>query len=246
MFAGNLLNWPSGRTRAEISAANVSAQVFAVKPCRQSKLDCPPKAQLLSILLEFGAKKLNKWQRRAPPPGTLGRKQRGRENMQRPIDNCYWVVPGRFLAGEYPASILQDGDPWEKASALAAAGVSVFVDLTEVGELRPYAHKIGAAKHLRFPIRDHSVPKSDQRIRDALDAIDNHLDGSDIVYVHCWGGIGRTGLIVGCWLARHGLAGDQALTRLDELWQSCPKSRYMESPETHAQKAAVRNWRSGM
>ncbi len=166
--------------------------------------------------------------------------------MQRPIDNCYWVVPGRFLAGEYPASILQDGDPWEKASALAAAGVSVFVDLTEVGELRPYAHKIGAAKHLRFPIRDHSVPKSDQRIRDALDAIDNHLDGSDIVYVHCWGGIGRTGLIVGCWLARHGLAGDQALTRLDELWQSCPKSRYMESPETHAQKAAVRNWRSGM
>lgn len=166
--------------------------------------------------------------------------------MQRPIDNCYWVVPDRFLAGEYPATILHDGDPWEKATALAAAGVSVFVDLTEVGELQPYAHKIGAAKHLRFPIRDHSVPKSDQQIRNALDAIDNHLDRSEIVYVHCWGGIGRTGLIVGCWLARHGFAGDQALTRLDELWQSCPKSRYMESPETNAQKAAVRNWRIGM
>lgn len=166
--------------------------------------------------------------------------------MQRPIDNCYWVVPDRFLAGEYPATILHDGDPWEKATALAAAGVSVFVDLTEVGELQAYAHKIGAAKHLRFPIRDHSVPKSDQQIRNALDAIDNHLDRSEIVYVHCWGGIGRTGLIVGCWLARHGLAGDQALTRLDELWQSCPKSRYMESPETNAQKAAVRNWRIGM
>ena len=73
--------------------------------------------------------------------------------MQRPISNCYWVVPDRFLAGEYPASIPQDGDPWEKASALAKAGVSVFVDLTEAGELRPYAHKIGDAKHLRFPIR---------------------------------------------------------------------------------------------
>ena len=127
--------------------------------------------------------------------------------MQRPIGNCYWVVPDRFLAGEYPATVLQDGNPWEKASALVKAGVSVFVDLTEVGELRPYVHKIGAAKHLRFPIRDHSVPKSDQQIRDALDVIDNHLDKGNIVYVHCWGGIGRTGLIVGCWLARHGLAG---------------------------------------
>lgn len=166
--------------------------------------------------------------------------------MQRPIENCYWVVPDRFLAGEYPATILRDGDPWEKAAALTTEGVSVFVDLTEAGELRPYSHKIGDAKHLRFPIRDHSVPKSDQQIRDTLDAIDNHLARSDIVYVHCWGGVGRTGLVVGCWLARHGLAGDQALNRLDELWQSCPKSRYMESPETNAQKATVRNWRIGM
>ena len=129
---------------------------------------------------------------------------------------------------------------------LVNAGVSVFVDLTEPRELHPYAHKIGAAKHLRFPIRDHSVPKSDQLIQDTLDAVDDHLNCGDMVYVHCWGGIGRTGLIVGCWLARHGLAGEKALTRLDKLWQSCPKSRYRESPETQAQKAVVRNWKKGM
>lgn len=169
-----------------------------------------------------------------------------RDILQRPIDNCYWVIPGRFLAGEYPVSIMPGRAAWRKSNDLAKAGVSVFVDLTEPGELNPYAHKIGAAKHLRFPIRDHSVPKSNQQIQDTLDAIDNHLNRGDMVYVHCWGGVGRTGLIVGCWLARHGLAGDQALTRLDKLWQSCPKSRYMESPETQAQKDAVRNWRKGM
>lgn len=166
--------------------------------------------------------------------------------MQRPIDNCYWVLPGRFLAGEYPASIMQGSDAWKKSNDLVNAGVSVFVDLTEPGELHPYAHKIGAAKHLRFPIRDHSVPKSDQQIQGTLDAVDDHLNRGDMVYVHCWGGIGRTGLIVGCWLARHGLEGDRALNRLGMLWQSCPKSRYGESPETQAQKAVVRNWKKGM
>ena len=44
-----------------------------------------------------------------------------------------------------------------------------------------------------------------------LDAIDAALDGGKTVYVHCWGGVGRTGTVVGCWLVRHGKTGDEAL-----------------------------------
>lgn len=25
--------------------------------------------------------------------------------MKQPIDNCYWVDPGRLLAGEYPGDV---------------------------------------------------------------------------------------------------------------------------------------------
>ena len=56
---------------------------------------------------------------------------------QRPNRNTYWVVPLKFLAGEYPG----DKDrvkARKKINQFLAAGVRHFVDLTECGELVPY------------------------------------------------------------------------------------------------------------
>lgn len=63
------------------------------------------------------------------------------------------------------------------------------------------------------------------------------------MYIHCWGGVGRTGTMVGCWLARHGFAGDAALAKLDELWGRCPKSRFRKSPETQQQRDYIVAWK---
>ena len=55
----------------------------------------------------------------------------------RPNGNTYWVVPLKFLAGEYPG----DKDPVKtrkKIKQFLAAGIRHFVDLTEFGELVPY------------------------------------------------------------------------------------------------------------
>ena len=71
-----LVNRPS-RCR-NFGAESVDAG-FAVKRFKGSKLDCPPKAQLLSIPLEFESKKLNKWQRRVPLPHGTNRTQAKRE-----------------------------------------------------------------------------------------------------------------------------------------------------------------------
>jgi hypothetical protein len=161
--------------------------------------------------------------------------------MMKPIDNCYWVVPGKLLAGEYPI----DRDPALaelKLKALLAAGVSAFIDLTGAGELKPYAGMIGAAVHQRFPIRDGEIPRSPAETAAALDAIDRHLDAGRLVYVYCLGGIGRTGVIIGCWLSRHGWNGQAALDRLRELWRECPKSARRRSPETLEQEHYVLEW----
>ena len=160
----------------------------------------------------------------------------------RPIEYCYWV-DDRFLAGEYPRS--KNGpDTFDKLDALIDEGITLFVDLTEEGELLPYANWLERASHQRFPIPDTSTPRSPEQTRDILDAINGHLGQGGKVYLHCWGGIGRTGTIVGCWLARKNNSdGEAALKRLDELWQQNPKSGWRCSPENPWQVDYILNWR---
>ena len=168
--------------------------------------------------------------------------------MERPIQNCYWVEPGKLLAGEYPRE--PDHAPsLTKLRALRDAGVSAFIDLTEKveaqawGWVKPYDDMLDGASHERFPIADMGVPESPGLTTAALDAIDRHVAEGRIVYLHCFGGVGRTGTIVGCWLVRHGRSGDEALERLNELWQECPRSaRHPRSPQMPEQVDYIRNW----
>ena len=76
-----------------------------------------------------------------------------------------------------------------------------------------------------------------------LDAIDAALAQERRVYLHCFGGVGRTGTVVGCYLVRHGHSGAQALQELVGWWREVPKStRSPYSPETRQQEQFVLNW----
>ena len=171
--------------------------------------------------------------------------------MHPPIPNSYWVEPARFAAGEYP------GGPTpalaeQKLCTILAAGVDHFIDLTEADEgLAPYAailarlsDELGvSASHNRFPIRDVSVPEASSDMVRILDAIDTALSAGRTVYLHCWGGVGRTGTTVGCWLVRHGRTGEGALAHLAELWAGVAKAyRTPRSPETREQGNYIRGW----
>ncbi len=163
--------------------------------------------------------------------------------MKRPIQYCYWVSPGQLLAGEYPRDKNSESSI-QKINALVLDGISAFIDLTEEYDgLLPYEDMLNGAHYQRFPIRDVSVPESIELMREILDAIDHHIGNNRIVYVHCWGGIGRTGTVVGCWLARHGVEGQAAYDRLQELWEHNPKSAVRRSPETLEQKQYILDWR---
>jgi len=169
-----------------------------------------------------------------------------------PIENAYWVEPGRLLAGEYPG-----GEPEEEArrrlGRLLAAGIDFFVDLTQPGELDPYEHWLpgpygpGAVVHVRKPIRDHALPERAAHMTEILDEIDTALDAGRRVYVHCRAGIGRTNVVIGCWLARRGFVGEAALDRLNTLWQrNARAARWPVVPETAAQEDFVRAWRESV
>ncbi len=165
--------------------------------------------------------------------------------------NTYWVVPGRFLAGEYPGARSRT-EAAGRLRTLLRAGIDHFVDLTRKHDgLAPYAgiaaqeaDRLGMkVTHAPHPVRDMGVPRRQRDMADILDTIDAALGGGRNVYVHCWGGIGRTGTVVGCWLVRHGMTGDEALAQIAEWWRGVEKSYYHpHSPQTHEQRAYVRHW----
>jgi protein-tyrosine phosphatase len=161
-----------------------------------------------------------------------------------PIPNSYWVVPGRFLAGGYPGDLAADVAR-EKLRQLLAAGISLFLDLTEPDELRPYEPflpELAAGRsivHRRMAIRDFSVPTLGEMIA-ILDTIDAALTAGHCLYLHCWGGSGRTGTVVGCYLVRQGMSGEDALDEIPRLRQGVSSLRH--SPETETQREMVRRW----
>ncbi|MBP8973890.1 MAG: dual specificity protein phosphatase family protein [Anaerolineae bacterium] len=161
-----------------------------------------------------------------------------------PFPHTVWVCPSALLAGPYPAA-RDEAAARAWLRALLAAGIIVFVDLTEEGERPPYletlreeaAHGGWGAVHYRLAIPDFSVP-DEAHMAAILDTIDGAIAAGQPVYVHCLGGVGRTGTVVGCYLVRHGANGEEALRRVTALLGE-------GSPETEAQRRFVRRWTEG-
>ena len=97
----------------------------------------------------------------------------------------------------------------------------------------------------QISIKDYSIPTERQMVR-ILNQIDMCIKYDKPVYVHCWGGKGRTGTVVGCYLARHGFAtGNDVLQMIKELRKSTEYSSE-PSPETREQIKMVINWHKGL
>ncbi len=125
---------------------------------------------------------------------------------------------------------------------LVDAGMRTFVDLTTPADhLAPYEPVVTALaaarqldlRHVPFPIPDLGVV-DDQAYDEVTNTIEHALERGG-VYVHCWGGIGRTGTVVGCVLADDGLSYDQITDRLATLRQGTRKvhKRAPEMPVQH-------------
>ena len=99
--------------------------------------------------------------------------------------------------------------------------------------------------HLRFPVPDTKITSLD-RMRSILDAIDLSLDKQIPVYVHCFGGMGRTGTVICCWLLRHGLATrENVLSLLATLRQADLQRATWPAPENTSQCQFVLDWPEG-
>jgi hypothetical protein len=157
-----------------------------------------------------------------------GEKMRGPDvQPPRPNDNTYWVTDS-FVAGEYPAD-----KRGEAESRIKLRQAMLKEEATK---------KKIPVRYRRLSIQDFGVP-SKEEMKTILDTIDSALVDNKKVYVHCRGGIGRTGTTVGCFLARHGNTGEEALDEVSRLFQFSNRSyESSSSPETNAQMNFVRDW----
>lgn len=161
------------------------------------------------------------------------------------IPDSYWVTE-KLAAGAYPGA--RDADAArEKIARFEAARIRHFVDLTHLADgLEPYDAHLQMARRLRHPIVDMDVPTGEEMMG-ILDAMDAALEERGRVYVHCWGGIGRTGTVIGCWLVRHGDAPEKAIAKIRRWREPLPVfQRYPDSPQTPRQHEMVRGWRKGL
>jgi len=175
-----------------------------------------------------------------------------------PFPRSYWVVPGKFLAGYYPGS-RDSVTARAKLKNLLERGIRHIVNLMERNEdnfqgeqFVPYEDQLQTMANemdipiemVHMPIRDMNIPLVEFMVS-ILDDIDRAMEQNPAVYLHCWGGRGRTGTVVGCYLARHGMAvGEAALDLLGELRRNDPIS-HLPSPETKVQAEFVRTWPKG-
>jgi protein-tyrosine phosphatase len=155
--------------------------------------------------------------------------------------HAWWVKPG-LLAGEYPgARSPAKAEP--KLRLLMLNGVDTFIDLTTpLDGLAPYQEEMELAaqitgreiRHFAHPIPDMGVVDHDDYDR-IIARIRGEIADGRVVYLHCWGGKGRTSTVIGCLLIDDGLNYESAIARIAELRAGTRKAidRCPESPSQH-------------
>ena len=182
------------------------------------------------------------------------------------IKNSYWVIPGEIMAGPFPGSY-EDFNAKLRLRSLFDEGIRAFINLQEEGEMarsdKGYNEnywdffriflknsrepEIDGGLVRRFSIPDKTVP-SVELMKEILNEIDDLHSKKVPLYIHCWGGLGRTATVVGCWMMRHGIAERSSV--IDEIFTLRsigvdPAYLAYRSPETDEQERFILSWKKG-
>jgi len=169
------------------------------------------------------------------------------QEMIGPIYNTNWVIKDKLLVGCYPGA-KDPQEASEKIEVLLREGITDFISLQtpeELERLESYEKYLpDEIKFHNFPIPDRKIVRDDLML-DYLDQTIKILRKEDsVVYLHCLGGHGRSGVMVDLILAaNYGATAEEAL----KLTQRLHDTRWIEyeprkkteiilkSPQTKAQ-----------
>ncbi len=169
-----------------------------------------------------------------------------------PFPQSYWVDPQVLCAGHYPGDRSADVRR-TKLEGLVRCGIRRVINLIPEGEtgrngesFLPYHAELQKLTHergwtvdcLQMGFPDGGVPTLEQMMA-ILNAIDASIEDRHPVYVHCWGGHGRTSTVIGCHLVRHGFTPKAAIERILEWRANLPRNWF---PFQNDQQAFLEAW----
>lgn len=166
------------------------------------------------------------------------------------IKNSYIVIENKLFAGSNPV-VLDKTQTKNNLSELAENNIEVIINLTNKSTFEKlglinysdiiknfYSNINKNIKIERFGIKDFTVPDKNHML-EILKTIDNYISQNKKLYIHCMGGIGRTGTVIGCYLISKNITDNgNALKYISQL-RTGLKS---ESPETQKQKKMIEEW----
>lgn len=142
-------------------------------------------------------------------------------------------------AGEYPVWDWDDSIGRMQMQLFTDFGINFFIDLTESGEMPPYAQFLSPSiERYRLHIPNRGTPAAVEDVVRLFQVIECTLSDKPFtnIYIHCLGGVGRTGTIVACYyIYFKQMAADEALAEMRRMFSSHERAVWMSAPETEAQ-----------
>ncbi len=154
-----------------------------------------------------------------------------------------------LYGGQHPSSY-DKNERLYKIEELTQLGITTSICLMQDHEIElfaPYKDDIlkinQGFKWLHYPILDMFVPEK-AFMKQILDHLDQLIAQEEKIYVHCLGGHGRTGTVIGCWLKRYGIKNQEVYLKLAQ-WRVQTLFGKTSSPQTAEQFTMIKNWQKG-